>query len=173
MKRITLIIFTILLFSLMWSTPAFAQIEQGYVTPRSYPNAASTNTANLLEGVALNATVGTRTVTVTLGLTNYPAPYSKILVGVFFTWAAASTVTAVYSCSLDGTNFATKTSRAITAGAGTISLFGDTYTTGGASADLLLELDVRGCRAIKIVFGGADAGVSDLVNVQMTALAGN
>lgn len=152
-------------------SPAYAQIEQGYVTPRIFSN-TSTGSQNILGAVPLNATPADRTITVTLAVPNYPAPYSKVLIGVFFTWNAASTVTAIYSCSLDGTNFATKTSRGIDAGAGTVSLFADTYTTGGASADFLLELDVRGCRSIKVVFGGAGAGVSDLITIQMTALAG-
>lgn len=135
----------------------------------------SSNTFNLLEGVALNTSAGTRTITLDLAdaaKANKVEGFGKIRVAVFFTYAAATTVTAQFTCSLDGTNYGRTTSRSTSAGASTVSLQSDTYTTGAANANLILEYDVRGCRKAQVLFGGASAGASDLVNVQAVAVAG-
>lgn len=137
------------------------------------PWAATQHVDNALAGVALNASAATRTVTGTFqqNAANV-SPYTKWRVLVFFTYAAATTVTAVFSCSEDGTNYASLTSRSITAGASTVSILTDTYTTGGASADFALEYDIAGCRKAKVVLGGASAGATDLVTVDWVASVG-
>lgn len=128
---------------------------------------------NALSGVALNAAAALRTVTASFDIKpGTPAPYTKWRVSVFFTYGAATTLTSVFSCSQDGTNYASLTSRSISAGASTVSIVTDTYTTGGASADIMLEYDIQGCRKAKVVLGGASAGASDLVTVDWTAIVG-
>jgi hypothetical protein len=136
------------------------------------PLAMVVDSHNALSGVALNASAATRTVTAVFGSPTSPSPFTKWRVSVFFTWAAASTVTAVFSCSIDGTNYASLTSRSITAGASAVSIVTDTYTTGGASADIMLEYDIQGCRAAKVLLGGASAGATDLVTVDWSAIVG-
>ena len=166
MKRITLAILAVLAIST--AAPLTAQaVEQGFTTPRYF--------GLKLDGVALNATAALRTITVNLthngAATGNPA-YSKVLLGVFHTFSTATTITVLWTCSQDGVNYATKTSRAIAAGAGTVSLFLDTYPTGSASTEPLFEIDVRGCRALKMLLGGASAGVGDLVDAHVTAIVG-
>lgn len=137
------------------------------------PAADTAQANNALSAVALNASAGTRTVTATFDyVPTNPAPFTKWRVSVFFTYNAATTVTGVFSCSQDGTNYASLTSRSIAAGASTVSIVTDTYTTGGASADFMLEYDIQGCRKAKLVLGGASAGASDLVTVDWVAVVG-
>ncbi len=166
MKRITLAILAALAITAAAPLPAQA-VEQGFTTPRYF--------GPKLDGVALNATAALRTITVNLthnGTATGNAAYSKILLGVAHTFSTATTITVLWTCSLDGTNYMTKTSRAIAAGAGTVSLFLDTYPTGSASTSPLFELDVRGCKAVKMLLGGASAGVGDLVDAYVTAIVG-
>jgi hypothetical protein len=141
-------------------------------TSSAAPLATVVDANNALSGVALNASAATRTVQATFGSPTSPSPFTKWRVSVFFTYNAASTVTAVFSCSVDGTNYASLTSRSITAGASTVSIVTDTYTTGGASANIMLEYDIQGCRAAKVVLGGASAGASDFVTVDWSAVVG-
>lgn len=150
------------------AAPALA-VEQGHLTVRP---------AKLeLDDVALNAAAATRTVTAnltqdsTIGAGSR-ALYSKLIVVVNFTYAAATTVTAQFSCSLDGTVYGRRTSTSTSAGASTIYAETGTYTTGAASIILTLEYDVRGCKSAKVLLGGASAGASDLVDATWTAVAG-
>jgi len=131
-----------------------------------FRNDVSVNPRNILAAVALNASAAARTITLS------SEGFSDLRVLVFYTYSAATTVTAQATCSYDGTNYVRITSRAITAGASVLSLFADTYTTGGASADFSLEYSVSGCRKVKVLFGGASAGAGDLVNIQAVATVG-
>lgn len=121
---------------------------------------------NLLSGVALNASAGTRTITLETD------GFSKVRVLVNYTYAAATTVTAQFTCSLDGTTYGRLTSRATSSGAATVSAVTETYTTSAASAILVYEYDVRGCAKVQVLYGGASAGASDLVTVQAVAITG-
>lgn len=121
---------------------------------------------NILSGVALNASAGTRTITLST------EGYSKLLVQVNFTYAAATTLTSQFTCSLNGVTYGRRTSKSTTAGAVTVSASTETYTTGGASVVLNYEYDVRGCSDISVVYGGASGGASDLITVQATAVVG-
>ena len=155
-----------LLATLLFAAPAMA--DQGYLTVSKHTLA--------LDGVALNAAAATRTVTATLthdGASTGRPVYSKLLVVVDFTYAAASTVTDQFTCSLDGTNYGRRTSSSTVLGATTRYAEPATYTTNAASAVLTYEYDVRGCKAVQILFGGASAGASDLVDVTWTAVAGS
>ena len=155
-----------LLAALLFAAPAMA--EQGYLTVSKHTLA--------LDGVALNAAAATRTVTATLTenseATGRPV-YSKLLLVVDFTYAAATTVTAQFSCSVDGTNYGRRTSTSTASGASTIYAETGTYTTGAASILLTLEYDVRGCKMVQVLLGGAGAGASDLVDATWVAVAGS
>ena len=136
---------------------------------------ASSNDYNVLEAVALNAAAATRTYTVSAGaLTDAPSDgFAKLVVVIDYTYSAATTVTVTPTCSLDGgSTYASETSTSIAAGAGTVSVYSDTYTTGGANAVLRLVYDVSGCTHYKLVFGGASAGAGDLVDVQAALVVG-
>lgn len=156
-----------LLSTLLLAAPALA-LEQGHLTV--------TPAKLALDGVALNAAAATRTVSATLtndGETTGNAVYSKWLVTVDFTYTAATTVTAQFTCALDGTTYGRRTSTSTASGASTIYAETGTYTTGAASIILNLEYDVRGCKAVKLLLGGASAGASDLVDVTWVAVAGS
>lgn len=123
---------------------------------------------NLLAAVALNAAdAATRTITLSLG-----KDFGKALVHVFYTFGAGTAVTAILTCSSDGTNYARRTSRSTAAGVSTISPLSESYPTGSASSNFTIEYDVRGCESVKVLFGGTGVNGSDLVNVQATALTG-
>jgi hypothetical protein len=162
-------ILAVLLFSsqaLAWA-PA-AQVQR-------ITNDASANKYDLLAAVALNASAATRTITVPVAQARLSTGdgYSRLIVGVDFTYAAATTVTLTPTCSLDGgTTYFSVTSTAITAGAGAVSLYVDTYTTSAASAKFSVGYDVGACTHFKIVFGGASAGAGDLVDIQAALTVG-
>ena len=154
--------------------PAFAHAAPPMAVANHFINATSSNKYNLLEGVALNAAAAARTITLNVGEANaYKGEeFTKLRVSVFFTYVAATTVTAQFSCSADGTNYARPTTRSCAAGACTVSLQSDTYTTGAANADFTLEYGIKGCQKVQILLGGAGAGGTDLVNAQAVAIAG-
>jgi len=133
----------------------------------AFVNTASAEKLNILEAVALNAAEATRTITIVPR-----RDWAKLRVWVFYTYSAATTVTTAMSCSLDTSQFGTPQTRAVTAGASTLSDLVDTKTTSAADQDYFFDFDVRGCRTVKLVFGGASADGSDLVNVQVAAITG-
>lgn len=157
----------VLALSILTATPALAASEV-------FNFVSSTGSQNILDDVALNVTAASRTITLELGPEQLNKPWAggweKLRVGVFFTWAAASTVTAQFTCTKDGTNYTRLTTRSCSAGTCTVYLATDSYTTGGASANFELEYDVRGCRKVKVLFDGASAGATDFVDVQATAV---
>ena len=156
--------------SIVLAAPQALAVEQGNLT-------VSTVTTSLT-GVALNAAAATRTITANLTqhgtIVSGSRPlYSKMTVTVAYTYSAATTVTAQFSCSMDGTTYGRRTSTSTSAGASTIYAETGTYTTGAASIDLNLEYDVRGCKSVKVVLGGAGAGAGDLVTATWVAVAGS
>jgi hypothetical protein len=162
-----------LLYVSVVSLALFCPSVSGATKAQAFRGTTAAAPHNLLNQIALNVTAASRTITLSLG--NMPAGrpgdgFNKLRVFVFYTYSAATTVTALFSCSLDGTNYGSLLSRSIVSGASTVSVVTDTYTTGGANADLQYEYDVRGCASVQIVFGGASADGSDLVNVQAVAI---
>lgn len=153
--------------------PTSALAQQDFTRVKAFTNPVSTNKQNMLEGVALDSGSSVTVLLTHDKKTTGNAAYSKALVGIFYTYAAASTVTLAWSCSLDGTNFPQKTSGVVTSGVRALSAFSDSWTTNAADADFMAELDVRGCKKLRIVVGGAGAGATDLVDVQVTAVVGN
>jgi uncharacterized protein (UPF0333 family) len=128
---------------------------------------------NALAAVALNASAGTRTITkiLTVGIDQHPG-YSKARLVIAYTWAAATTVTVAFSCSIDGTNYGPLMVRTVSGSTATVTALTDSYTTGGASATMMLEYDLRGCAAAKWLLGGASAGASDLVTADLALVTG-
>lgn len=154
------------IIGLLLLAPVVSYAQAPLLRYSDFRNGASTTAQNILEGVALNATAATRTVTLDTD------GFAGLRVLVFYTYSAATTVTAQATCTYDGTNYVRITSRATSAGAGTLSLFADTYTTGAADADFSIEYGVAGCKRVKVLFGGASADGSDLVDVQAVAYVG-
>ncbi len=153
----------------LFAGPVMARGGAPKTSTLNYSNASSDNVYNLLEGVALNAAAAARTITVST-----KQLWAKLVVPVFFTYGtSATTVTAQFKCSTDGTNYVLLQSRAISAGASTLSDMVDTKTTGGVDQDFMLEYDVRACRSVQVVFGASGPGGSDLINVQATAVSGD
>jgi len=132
----------------------------------NWKNTASANAFNLLEGVALNAAAGTRTITLAT-----QARWAKLRVYTFFTHNAATTVTSAFSCSLDGSSYARLTARNIDGATATVNLLTDSIAV-AANTDYMLEYDTRGCESVRVVFGGASAGASDTVNIQAVSISG-
>lgn len=166
MIRTFLLVLLLPATALAWAPPA--QVQR-------ITNDASTNKYNKIESVALNATAALRTLTVEVAQVKRTTGdgYEKLVVVVDFTWAAASTVVLTPTCSIDGgSTYASETSTSIAAGAGTVSPYADTYTTGGASAVFRVVYDVSGCTHYKIVFSGASAGATDLIDVQAALTVG-
>ena len=134
---------------------------------KNWKSTTSTNEYNLLEGVALNAaSASDRTITL-----NTKGFWAKLRVSVFFTYTAATTVDAVFTCAYDGVNYAQITSRSISGGTATVSKLTDSHPV-SADSDFQLEYDVKGCEFVKVLFSGTGAGGSDTVDVQATTIAG-
>ena len=125
------------------------------------------NNYNLIDGVALNASAANRTMTATLWRN-----WSKALVFYDLDRTDATDLTATFLCSPGGGNFYARKSVSISSGEGTLSTF--SYTTGTISADTsgYIEADVRGCQAIRMVWAGTSGGANDILNVQVTVVAG-
>jgi len=155
--------YVVMLLLCVWGSPVMAS-EQGFLIVK---------TGAGLSAAALNdATAANRTVSATL-TDGGNASYSKWLVTVVYTYSSATTITAQFSCSVDGTNYGRRTSRKTIAGASTVYAETETYTTDSASRTLNLEYDVRGCKAAKVLLGGAGAGAGDTVSTPWAATAGS
>jgi len=136
------------------------------------PSAPTTGT-NLLEAAELNGTAATLTLIfdLSLGDANNKAQFAQMKMVVAYTEVAATAVTAVYYCSVDGTTYGQITSRAVGAGAGTLSAY--TETVAAATSTVLAVIDVAGCAKFKVIFDGTGSpGATDLITVQAAATAG-
>lgn len=150
---------------LMIASTALAQ-EQGYLTVSKVTSGSDLD---------LSAAAASRTITATLTHDNTATGrpvYAKWMVIADYTYSAASTVTAQFTCSLDGTTYGRRTSTSTSAGASTIYKETGTYTTDAASGTLTLEYDIRGCKRAQLLLGGAGAGASDLIDWSWVAVAG-
>ena len=142
-----------------------------YVTCPSVP----TTDTNLLEAAPLNGVASTLTVSVDLrlGSTTNRAPFTQAKIAIQHVHSNATTVTATYYCSLDGTNYSQATSRAVNAGAGAVSLFVDTVA-GAVTADPLVVVDIAACRKFRVVLAGTGApAAGDTASLQITVLSGS
>lgn len=156
----------LLFFMLAIAVPLQAQAAARSPKTLTYKH-TSGGSVTLLNGVALNATESSRTITLNTD------GWSKLRVYLYYTYSAATDVRAVFSCSMDaGANFALLQTRAIASGVATLSDFVDVKSTGSANQLIMLEYDTRGCDKTKIVFSGTSAGAGDTVIVQATSIAG-
>ncbi len=129
---------------------------------------------SMTRAAPLNGAPSTLTVVVDLGFGNTTelAQYSQLKMTVQYTKGAGDALTAVYYCSIDGTNYGQVTSLAVSAGAGTRSLFTDTIAS--ASASPLVVVDIATCIKFKVIFAstGAPDG-TDLLTFQAAVTAGS
>jgi len=127
----------------------------------------------LIRGAPLNGAAATLTIDVDLGFgsTLDLAQYSQLKMTVQYTEVAATALTGTYYCSIDGTNYGQVTSRAVSAGAGTLSLYTDTIAS--ATAAPLVVVDVATCVKFRVIFAATGApGANDLLSVQAAVTAG-
>lgn len=124
-------------------------------------NSANSDPLTILDGVALNATPATRTMTVTSN-----GKWDKLKLGIIYTRSNASAITVTFTCSYgSGRTKLQPTSRSITDGASTSNLLTDSIpVTGDVNAQL--EFDVFGCYDISFLLGGTGADGSDLVDTE-------
>lgn len=120
----------------------------------------------MLSGVALNASAGTRTATITIAKS-----WAKLRFGIQFTRSAATSVTSQFTCSYDGTTYYRRTTKACSSGTCTLYEQSDDNPQ-STSVNFEIEYDVRGCQKVQILLGGASAGASDLVTTQAVAIVG-
>lgn len=100
------------------------------------------------------------------------AGYSKLSLQIDHTWAAASAITVVCEGSLNGgTTYARIVSTAILAGTGTLSAYTDSYATGGASTNILIEYGIQGYDHVRCDLNDTAATI-DTVNVWAVASRG-
>lgn len=169
---------TLAALTLFLSTIAAAS-EQGVAISRRFNCSnddvtcpASGSGTNLISGAALNDVAATLTIVFTLGNANNVAQYTKIKMVAQYTEVAATALTAVFYCSIDGTNYGQVNSLDIDAGAGTYSAY--TLTAASATASPLIVWDVAGCAKAKVVYAATGApGASDLLSVQAVAVVGD
>lgn len=167
MRSLSLALFLCLFFSVLSPTSARAAGGVALNTQVNHMSVDDTGSKLWLDGIALNAAAADdRTIEVELG-----GIWAKLEVDVYFTRSTATDVTAVFTCSKDGTRYTRKTSSATALGVRTFYLRTGVFPT-VVSVDFTLEYDVRACQSIKIVFGGTASGAGDLVDVEVTAEVG-
>jgi len=121
----------------------------------------------LLNGVALNANAGSRTITVTPN-----QQYVRLILTVNFTYGAASTVTVTPKCTDNAlTTAGSITSASVSSGTSTDTVYTRSFATGSASANFQWSFSVLGAYQCTYLLGGASAGSSDTVVVTGTLAA--
>lgn len=99
--------------------------------------------------------------------------YSKLTIQLDHTHAAASAITLTCEGSLNGgSTYARITATSILAGTGTVTVYTDSYTTGGASSNILLEYGVQGYDKVRCDIGDT-AATSDTITVYASASVGS
>jgi hypothetical protein len=127
----------------------------------------STGAQALLSGVAFNAAAASRTVALTTDNN-----WGFLRVQILFTWADATAISVTPSCSADGTNYASVTTRTCTSGACTVNTMVDSRAV-TASQNYELEYDVRGCQKFKLIVAGTESVAgTDVFTLYATGIAG-
>jgi len=118
----------------------------------------------LLNAVAATAAAASRTVTIaTTGRV-------KATLQVDYVYSAGTAVTATCTGSLNqGTSYASLTSTSVAAGTGTVTPYVDSFAISAASANFLLEYDVRTYDRLKCVFAVTGGGAGDTLTVYAAA----
>lgn len=147
------------------ATPVMARKAD---TVNRFKHTTAAGSVNLLDGIACNAAAAARTITLPLGST-----MARAEVFVYFTYAAATSVSFTPTCSMDsGTTYANYTSRSCSSGTCTVSEMVDSNSTGGADFDVKLVYDTAACDNFKLVIACTGGGASDTFIVQAASLSG-
>lgn len=169
MKHIVKVLVTFCALAVAMPAANAGRSRAGNTTVLTFRNTDSSNTLNMLENVALNGAESTRTLTLQVNHN-----WSRVKLGLEYTYSAGTDLSVVPSCnSRAGEQQDTFTTRSCSGGTCTVSALTDTYTTGGADADILVEYDVSGCWEFQVVFASTGAGAGDLLNVKATAISGD
>ena len=127
-------------------------------------SSCSAANCKLLNAVASNAAAASRTFTIDT------AGWAKTVLQVNYVYNAGTAVTMTCTASLDGgTTYASITSTSISAGAGTVTAYVDTFAISAASANFLLEYDTRVYDHLKCVAAVTGGGASDTITVYANA----
>lgn len=167
----------LLLFTLGISGHASAVTAPDTSTVR-FIRTASTNDYNVLEQVAGNAAVGSRTYTAQLD-----RQYAWLKAKIFYTYSAGSAIVITLSCAGDGNaadssttyHYAQPTTRSCSSGTCTLYKQSETFATGSAShTDPGIEVTypVSGCVRAKVVISITSGDANDKWDLQLTASNG-
>ena len=131
-----------------------------------YKTAAGSH--NLLSAVALNAAQAARTLDIKLGLSTSPGSIEFVIVGVDYTFSAATDVRADVYGSLDGgATYKRLQSSSVASGLDTLSDYIVRKVTGSANQSFAFTLAVDGCTDLRCIFSGSGSpGAGDLITVQ-------
>jgi membrane-associated protease RseP (regulator of RpoE activity) len=144
---------------------ATAHADAPFTTSRTF-----TAVGEVLDDVALNAAVGTRTFTVSLG-----GKYAKANVTILYLRALASAVTLYCSKSSNGGPYVRYTGGSVSVASGvatrTLGLLTESLAV-TADTNFEVEYDVRGVDGFQCVAGGTGAGSGDLATAMVTAVVG-
>ena len=98
--------------------------------------------------------------------------YSKLTIQIDHTYAAATAITLTCEGSLNGgATYARITATSISGGTGTISAYADSYATGSASSNIILEYGIAGYDKVRCDLGDT-AATSDVDTVYANASVG-
>ena len=118
----------------------------------------------LLNAVAANAAAASRTFEIDV------TGWVKATIQVDYIYTAGTAVTMTCTGSLNqGLSYASLTSTAITAGTGTVTAYVDSFAVAAASANFLLEYDVRTYDKLKCVAAVTGGGAADTITVYAAA----
>jgi len=117
----------------------------------------------MLNAVAANAAAASRTFTIDT------STFVKMVLQVDYVWTAGTAVTMTCSGSINqGSSYASITSTSIAAGTGTVSPYVDSFAV-TASANFLLEYDVRIYDRLRCVAAVTGGGANDTITVYASA----
>lgn len=126
--------------------------------------ACSAQHCKLLDAVAANAAAASRTFEIDT------AGWVKATIQVDYVYSAGTAVTLTCQGSLNqGTSYASITSTSVGAGTGTVTAYVDSFAISAASANFLLEYDVRTLDRLKCVAAVTGGGANDKVTVYAAA----
>jgi hypothetical protein len=139
-------------------------------TGETAPLATVTGSALCIDDGTLDAASNTCTVT----LADKGFAKGQLFIDFDYTDGSSISLTVTPWCSNDGgTTYFRYTSRAISAGAGTLSLFADTLATGDADIKFMVEYDVRACDSVQFVITDANGSSNESIDVDFVGVIGD
>lgn len=100
------------------------------------------------------------------------AGYSKLTLQIDHTFAAATAFTVTCEGSINGgSSYARITSTSIAAGTGTVTVYTDSYATGSASSNIILEYGIQGYSHVRCDLADT-AATTDVVTIYANASQG-